>query len=421
MTVRAVHQLILFTAAAMLLGACGADQPSGKEPASASPTAPETATTAEEPTPDIPADELQTRLLAAAWDGDTNRAEELIDAGADVNAKDDTEQSAFLIAASEGHLDLLRLALRSKADLASLDSFQGTALIRAAERGHALEVGELVQAGIDLDHVNNLGYQAIHEAVWLGEDDADYADTVRVLVASGATIDAPSTGKVRMTPLQMARERGYDQLASILTTATEPVAADDATATLQRAAANGDADLAARALRAGAELDAQGPDGRNALLSASIGNHLDVARLLVAMGADPDLADDNQDTAWLVTGVTGSVPMLEALLPAGPDVNSVNRFGGTSAIPASERGHADYVRRVVRTSIDVDHVNDLGWTALLEAIVLGDGGSDHQQIVDILLEAGADPSLADRNGITPLQHAEQRGYREIADSLRAAG
>ncbi|MDP3951175.1 ankyrin repeat domain-containing protein, partial [Microbacterium sp.] len=108
----------------------------------------------------------------------------------------------------------------------------------------------------------------------------------------------------------------------------------------------------------------------------------------------------------------------EALLPADPDFTIRNRFGGLSPIPASERGHVDYVRRVVKTDVDLNHVNDLGWTALLEAVILGDGGQDHQEIVRILLEAGADPDIADREGVTPLQHAERRAYDEIASLLR---
>jgi ankyrin repeat protein len=143
-----------------------------------------------------------------------------------------------------------------------------------------------------------------------------------------------------------------------------------------------------------------------------------VAQVLVAMGADPDALDDRHDTPWLVTGVTGSVAMLEALLPADPDLTIRNRFGGLSPIPASERGHVDYVRRVVSTGVDLDHVNDLGWTALLEAVILGDGGRDHREIVRILLPAGVDPTIADHDGVTALQHAEQSGYDEIAALLR---
>jgi ankyrin repeat protein len=58
---------------------------------------------------------------------------------------------------------------------------------------------------------------------------------------------------------------------------------------------------------------------------------------------------------------------------------------------------------------------------LLEAIILGDGGPRHQQILDLLVKAGADVNLADGNGVTPLQHARSAGYREMEQALAAAG
>jgi uncharacterized protein len=111
--------------------------------------------------------------------------------------------------------------------------------------------------------------------------------------------------------------------------------------------------------------------------------------------------------------------MLEALLPARPDLTIRNRYGGVSVIPASERGHVDYVRRVVSTGIDVDHVNELGWTALLEAVILGDGGRDHEEIVRILLAAGADRGIGDKDGVTPLEHARAKGYAALVRLLEA--
>ncbi|MBK7820545.1 MAG: ankyrin repeat domain-containing protein [Tessaracoccus sp.] len=361
-------------------------------------------------------EQLDEQLREAAWADDVPRARTLIEQGADVNAKDSTEQSAYLVATSEGYLELLRLTLDNGADIDAKDSWNGTGLIRAAERGHHLVVGELLQSGIDRDHVNRIGYQAIHEAVWLGADTGTYAATVRALIAGGVQLDRPS-GTEKLTPLQMASRRGFSGLERILAaadTATKSPRPDEA---LLRAASRGDADAVALALRAGADLETRDERGRTALLLAVTEDHVATARVLVALGASPDALDDRHDTPWLVTGVTGSVKMLEVLLPAHPDMTIRNRYGGVSVIPASERGHVDYVRRVVETGIDVDHVNDLGWTALLEAVILGDGGPRHQEIVRILLGAGADPSIADKDGVTALQHARRSGYTKIVELL----
>jgi ankyrin repeat protein len=58
---------------------------------------------------------------------------------------------------------------------------------------------------------------------------------------------------------------------------------------------------------------------------------------------------------------------------------------------------------------------------LLEAVILGDGGAVHTEIVRLLVAAGADVNIADRDGVTPFKHARQRGYTAIAGLLAAAG
>ncbi len=412
------------------LTACRADTPRAEpggpsslgtdaSSSAAAPTSPAPRSNKITPTPrsETRQNALDERLREATWANDVPLARKLVERGADVNAKDDTEQSAYLITTSEGYLGLLDLTLAHGARINDKDSWNGTGLIRAAERGHALVVGRLLQAGIDKNHVNRIGYQAIHEAVWLGEDTSTYVDTIRALVAGGVALDRPSEQE-GLTPLQMARQRGYAVLESALTAALEPGRVADADAALLRAAATGNADQVARALRAGADLEARDSQQRTALLLAATNDRVSAARLLIAMGADPDALDHRRDTPWLVTGVTGSVPMLEALLPARPDLGIGNRFGGTSLIPASERGHVDYVRRVLETGIEVDHVNDLGWTALLEAVILGDGGPDHQEIVRLLLAAGADRAIPDKDGVTALQHARERGHTALVRLLR---
>ncbi|MGZ9935613.1 ankyrin repeat domain-containing protein [Streptomyces sp. NC-S4] len=186
-------------------------------------------------------------------------------------------------------------------------------------------------------------------------------------------------------------------------------------------ARRGDAAAVGAALAAGAAVEARDEELRTPLLLAALGDHVAVAELLVAAGADPNAPDSREDSPWLVTGVTGSVRMMRLLLPAGPDLRRRNRFGGTSLIPAAERGHTAYVRAVLdATDVDVDHVNRLGWTALLEAVILGDGGPRHEEVVAALLAAGADPLLPDHEGVTPYEHAVRRGFAGLARTLKAA-
>ena len=182
--------------------------------------------------------ELDEALRDAAWADDVEAARRLVARGADVDAKDGTEQSAYLVATSEGHLELLELTLEAGADVDAKDSWNGTGLIRAAERGHHLVVGRLLRAGIDEDHVNRIGYQAVHEAVWFGADAASELATLQVLVAGGVELDRPSVSE-GLTPLQMARERGYRTLERVLDAADRHQPSADPEAALLAAARPG--------------------------------------------------------------------------------------------------------------------------------------------------------------------------------------
>lgn len=363
---------------------------------------------------------LDRKLVAAAWDNDVERARHLIAQGADVNWRDDTRQSAFLIATSEGYLDLLELTLAHGADVDLHDSYDGTGLIRAAERGHWDVVGRLLQTRMDVDHVNNLGWVALHEAIILGDGTADYVDTVRALVAGGASLTIESQ-REGLSPIEHARSHRQAAVVRTLARALRTPRPDRPNRMLLTAARSGDADRVAIALRHGADLEVRDPAGRSALLTAVTEDHVAVARLLLAMGASPDALDDQHDTPWLVTGVTGSVAMADLLLRFDPDLTITNRYGGLSIIPASERGHVGYVRRVARSPIDINHVNNLGWTALLEAVILGDGSARYVDIVRILLDHGADPDIADGDGVTALQHARRSGFTPVARVLQHAG
>lgn len=190
---------------------------------------------------------------------------------------------------------------------------------------------------------------------------------------------------------------------------------------LHAAAANDDVAALQRLLSEGAEVDARDASGSTALLVATRANHNRAARVLIEAGADVNAKDNINDSAYLYAGARGHLEILKMTLAYGADLKSTNRYGGTALIPAAERGHVATVQTLIEAGVDVDHVNKLGWTALLEAIILGDGGDRHRQIVDALLKAGANPNLADGDGVTPLQHARAHRYHEIETMLLAAG
>ena len=190
---------------------------------------------------------------------------------------------------------------------------------------------------------------------------------------------------------------------------------------LHAAAARGDVATIGNLLSKGAEIDARDDKGRTPLLVATHANRIDAARALIEKGADVNAKDDIEDSPYLYAGARGHLEILKMTLTHGADLKSTNRYGGTALIPASERGHVETVRTLIEAGVKVDHVNKLGWTALLEAIILSDGGASHQRIVGLLVDAGADVNLADRDGVTPLRHARSRGYSAIERMLVAAG
>jgi ankyrin repeat protein len=190
---------------------------------------------------------------------------------------------------------------------------------------------------------------------------------------------------------------------------------------LATAAGRGDLEAVENLLRRGADPDDSGSGRRTAVTAAAYAGAADVVRTLLDAGADVDRQDDSRANPLLAVGETGDVEVLREVLRAGPDLARTNRFGGTALIPAADRGHVELVRALLQTNIDVDHVNDLGWTALLEAVILGDGGEAHREIVRLLAGAGARLGLADRDGVTPLQHARRAGHDELEAILVAAG
>ncbi|MGG6381526.1 ankyrin repeat domain-containing protein [Paenarthrobacter sp. NEAU-H11] len=157
------------------------------------------------------------------------------------------------------------------------------------------------------------------------------------------------------------------------------------------------------------------------LVTAAKANDVPLVRELTRRGGNVNAKDGLQDSAFLYAGAEGFNEVLGLTLAAGADVASTNRYGGTALIPASEHGHVDTVRILIDAGVPVNHVNNLGWTAMQEAILLNSGGPRQQEVVRLLLAAGADPEIRDPEGRTALQNAERLGFTEVANLLRHRG
>ena len=188
------------------------------------------------------------------------------------------------------------------------------------------------------------------------------------------------------------------------------------------AAASNDADAIARLVKQGEAVDARDGHGRTPLIVAAHLRRHDAMRALVSAGANPNALERDRYDIVTVAAVAGDVPTLKvALALGGRATNVTSRYDGTALIAAAHLGHADVVRELIRAGAPVDHVNNLGWTALIESIVLGDGGPRHVDTLRALVDAGANVNLPDRQQASPLALAKSRGFREMVAILERAG
>ena len=192
-------------------------------------------------------------------------------------------------------------------------------------------------------------------------------------------------------------------------------------AELHDAATAGDIARVDASIRAGAPVDEKNDAGETALLLAVKHDKTAVAKSLMAAGASINAIAENKDTPWLLAGASGRTELIREMIPLGPDLSIRNRYGGNALIPACERAHVETIKLLLTTAIDVDHINNLGWTCLLEIVILGDGGPRHVEAARLVLDAGANPNLADKDGMSPLAHARANGQADVAALIEKAG
>src|SRR5712671_3128272 len=174
---------------------------------------------------------------------------------------------------------------------------------------------------------------------------------------------------------------------------------------LHAAAAKGDAAEIERLIAEGEKPNIQDARSRTPLHVAAFGHHHAAARALLRLGANPNALEAQRYDAVTIAAVQNDVEMLKLLLEGGANAGNITSpYEGTALIAAAHLGHIDGVRALIEAKAPLDHVNNLGWTALMEAVVLGNGGKNHVACVEALIGAGANPNVGDRQGVTPLGH-----------------
>ena len=183
---------------------------------------------------------------------------------------------------------------------------------------------------------------------------------------------------------------------------------------IHAAAHRGDITEIRRLARSGVDLRQTDGRGRTALHIAAFASQEEAVSVLAEAGLDPNRLDNDKYDIITIAAVANDIDVLRAAIKAGGSAGNVTSiYDGTALIAAAHLGNWESVQVLIEAGAPLDHVNNLGWTALIEAVVLGDGGPRHIMTVKLLVQAGADRSITDRNGQTPLQLARQRGYEAM--------
>lgn len=187
---------------------------------------------------------------------------------------------------------------------------------------------------------------------------------------------------------------------------------------LHQAAHLGETQRVLELVKAGAQLEATDDSGRTPAIVAAFASNERMVQVLANAGADMNALEYQSYDILTIAAVANDLRLLQLALDSGASAQNITSpYNGTALIAAAHLGHHQVVGQLIANEAPLDHINNLHWTALIEAVVLGDGGPNHTLTVKLLLDAGADQSIGDSKGVTALQHAKSRGFERMVKLL----
>ena len=354
----------------------------------------------------------QTALYLSVREKHSDVVQVLIDAGADIETKNDEGCSPLLEAIFLGELTIVTKLVKAGADVRAADAERNTCLHLAAYHGHTDAVRYLVCfPEVDLNHQSCYNSTALHLAV-----QQKHSDVVQVLIDAGADIEAKDDeGR---SPLLLASCLGDLTIVTKLVNAGADVRATDAErhTSLYLATCFGHTDTV-RYLVGLQEVDLHNHDNYTALHLAVQQKHADVVQVLIDAGADIETKTADGRSPLLVASISGELTVVTKLVEAGADVRATDAEGNACLIFAAHQGHTDVVRYLVGLpEVDLNHQGSNNQTALYLAV-----GGKHSDVVQVLIDAGADIETKDDEGRSPLLLASCLGELTIVTKLVNAG
>ncbi len=374
--------------------------------------------------------ERETPLAAALRARDFTLADRLLEKGATLEVDAEPGVPFLLAAVRSGDAEMIDYLLRHKVDTNYKGAEPYSALALAANRGEVPLMARLLEAGADPDVSGVSGKPLLVEAVCEGRREA-----FDLLLTKGA--DAKLAGSSALAHAIERKDR--EMRDALLAAGADPQAMGiSGEPLLYEAAAAGDRELVGCLLDHGADCQVLSSEGRSPLLVAIGREELDLVDLLLQRGADPSFCGEGAETPIHAAVELGNLAIVHQLLQAGalrdgevllakafamrddPLMSLLLKAGvdPESALPGSQERVFDAAVRegasgAVRTLLAAGaKIGDNLWAALLT-------GQD--DLIRLILAAGADPRQPGPDGQDPLDYCLSNGRYAAARELLAGG